>query len=118
MYCDFRRKGKINNCVKREQYLLHVKDTLVDFEKKSRLLPLQGSTHTHKVERDYISCNNFFSQSTINKYVLTKTFFGLDSQKNILQFKQTHLQCNQIKHCFNWYINIKCISRHKINLII
>ena len=29
--------------VQRESYLLHVKDTLVDFEKKSRVMPLQAA---------------------------------------------------------------------------
>ena len=37
--------------VKREPYLLDVKDTLVDF-KKSRLMWQQGSTRTRKMERD------------------------------------------------------------------
>ena len=44
--------------VKREPYLLHVKDNLVDFEKEQAIMPLQGSSHTPKV-----------FQSTINKYI-------------------------------------------------
>ena len=56
--------------VKRKQYLLHVKDTLVDFEKEQANVATKQHSHPQSEKGMFISCNNLFSIHYMHKYKL------------------------------------------------